>query len=308
MNLSTCQRDIGSVSSIGRYGTATLWLPTLRGFSNGWRKTGETLKKLSSAPIAQGRTAEIYAWSDRQILKLYREWCPTDWVDYEARIARAVYEAGIPSPEAGEIVEVDGRRGLLYERLAGISMLQDMNARPWLLFKHARSLAELHLKIHGQSTTGLPSYGERLDFDIRNSAHLSEELKSKALALLKILPGGTNICHGDYHPENVLITERGPVVIDWMTASTGSPWTDVARTSLILSIGAKAAEKRLNPIIRTLIKLYHRTYLHRYRAFQPDTKNEIDLWMPLIAAGRLNENISPEREALIRIVKEGFVE
>jgi Ser/Thr protein kinase RdoA (MazF antagonist) len=242
------------------------------------------------------------------VLKLYRDWCPPDWVEYEARTARAVYEAGIPSPEAGEIVEVDGRRGLLYERLAGISMLQDMNARPWMLWKYARWLAELHHKIHEQSTTGLPSCKDRLGYDIRNSPHLDEGFRNIALRRLSVLPDGKNICHGDYHPGNVLLTERGPVVIDWMTASTGSPWTDVARTSLILSIGAKAAGKQVRPIIRTAIKLYDRTYLKRYRALKPDMENEMERWMPLIAAGRLNENIIPEREALIKIVKEGFAE
>jgi uncharacterized protein (TIGR02172 family) len=266
------------------------------------------LKQLSLPPIAEGRTAEIYAWSDRQILKLYRDWCPPDWVDYEARIARAVYEAGIPSPEAGEIVEVEGRRGLLYERLEGISMLRDMNARPWTLWKHARSLAELHVKIHQKSIAGLPSYRDRLRFDIGNTMQLSKDLRQKALAVLDTLPYATNICHGDYHPDNVFLTRKGPVVIDWMTASTGSPWTDVARTSLILSIGAKAAGKQVSPIIRTAIKLYHRTYLNRYYALQPDTGNEIDRWMPLIAAGRLNENIIPEREALNKIVEEGLAE
>ena len=266
------------------------------------------MKKLTAPPIAEGRTAEIYAWDERHVLKLYRDWCPPDWVDYEARIARSVHQAGIPSPEAVEIVEVDGRRGLLYERLDGISMLQDMNARPWTLWKHARSLAALHLKIHRESTTGLPSYKNRLDYDIRNSAQLSEELKSKALARLTLLPDGANICHGDYHPENVLLTKRGPVVIDWMTASTGSAWADVARTSLILSIGAKAAGNQVRPIIRMAIKLYHRTYLNRYRTLEPDTKNEMDRWVPVIAAGRLNENIIPEREALIRIVEEGLAE
>jgi Ser/Thr protein kinase RdoA (MazF antagonist) len=255
--------------------------------------------------MAQGRTAEIYRWDDRHILKLYREWCPPDWVDYEARIARAVYEAGIPSPEAGEIVEVDGRRGLVYERLEGVSMLQDMNARPWMLLRHAHSLAELHLKIHQQSVTGLPLYKDRLDYDIRNNANLRAELGNKALHMLGSLPVGEKICHGDYHPGNVLLTKSGPVVIDWMTASTGSPWTDVARTSLLLSIGAKAAGKQVRPIIRTVIKLYHRTYLNHYRKRKPDTEKEMDRWTPVIAAARLSENIIPEREALIRIIEQG---
>lgn len=263
------------------------------------------MKAILAKPIAAGRTAEIYEWDADHILKLYRDWCPSDWVDYEARIAGAVHEAGIPSPATGEIIEVNGRRGLVYERIEGISMLQDMNAHPWTIFKHARSLAELHVKINQQSITGLPSYKNRLNYDIRKTQHLSEDLRQKILAMLDVLPDGEKLCHGDFHPDNILITDYGPMVIDWMTACSGSPWTDVARASLLLSIGAKAASQQVNPMIRMAIKLYHWTYLNRYRVLVPDTKNELNRWMPVIAAARLNEDIAPEREALIKMVKEG---
>ena len=264
------------------------------------------MKKLFSTPIAQGRTAEIFTWDDQHILKLFREGCPPDWVEYEARIAGAVYEAGIPSPSPGKIIEVNGRRGLIYERLEGVSMLQDMNTRPWTILQHARLLAELHVKINQKSVAGLPSYKDRLSHDIRSAAQLSEELRNKALTFLSVLPNRRNICHGDYHPDNVIITKKGPIVIDWMTACAGSPWADVARTSLILSIGAKAAGKQVRPIIRMMVSLYHRMYLKRYRTLIPDTKNEINDWMPIIAAARLNEEIVSEREALIRMAKEGI--
>jgi uncharacterized protein (TIGR02172 family) len=260
---------------------------------------------LTPPPLAQGRTAEIYSWGEQHVLKLFHEWCPPDWVEYEARIAGAIYAAGVPSPEPGEIIEVDGRRGLIYERLDGISMLKDMNAHPWTILKHARSLAELQVEIHQRSITGLPSYKDRLSNDIHDTAHLSKELRSKALALLDTLPNSQNICHGDYHPGNVLITKKGPIVIDWMTACAGRPWADVARTSLILSVGAKAAGKQVHPIIRMMIKLYHRIYLNRYHKFMPDSEAEMDRWMPVIAAARLNEEIVPEQGVLIEIVKKG---
>src|SRR5215207_1486675 len=262
----------------------------------------------ASTPIAQGRTAEIYSWDDRHILKLYRPWCPSDWADYEARIARAVHAAGVPSPALLEMVEVDGRRGLIYERLDGISMLQDMNVHPWRLFKPARSLAELHIKVHERSIAGLPSYKDRLRNDIGETTQLTGDLRGKALAMLDRLPDGASVCHGDYHPGNILLTKNGPVIIDWMTACTGIPWADVARTSLLLSIGAKAAGKEVSSLIRAAIRLYHRTYLHRYRALHPDLTNELSRWTPVIAAARLNENIIPEREALIKIVEEGFTD
>jgi Ser/Thr protein kinase RdoA (MazF antagonist) len=260
------------------------------------------LKKIPASPIAQGRTAEIYPWDDEHILKLFHEWCPPDWVEYEARIASAVHVAGVPSPAPGEIIEVDGRRGLIYERLDGISMLQDLNARPWMVLMHARSLAELQVQIHQKMVTGLPSYKDRLEDDIRNTPHLTEDLRRKALAFLDRLPTEENICHGDYHPQNVIITKKGPVVIDWMTACTGSRWADVARTSLILSIGAKAAAKQMSPLLRMLVSLYHRTYLNRYCRLMPDTTNEMARWTPVIAAARLNEDILPERETLIKMV------
>ncbi|HUF00387.1 MAG TPA: aminoglycoside phosphotransferase family protein [Anaerolineales bacterium] len=265
------------------------------------------MKEISSAPIAQGRTAEIYVWDNHQILKLYRAWCPPVWVEHEARIARAVYEAGIPSPKAGEIVEANSRRGLLYQHLDGVSMLQDMNTRPWNLFKHARLLAELQAKIHQESIPGLPSYKDRLHDDIGKAPQLTDDWRRGVFALLEALPDRQNVCHGDYHPGNVLLTQTGPVVIDWMTACSGSPWADVARTSLILSIGAKAAGKQVSPVLRMMIRLYQRAYMDRYHVLRPDMENERKRWMPVIAAARLNENITVERDALIRTVKEGLV-
>jgi uncharacterized protein (TIGR02172 family) len=263
------------------------------------------LKGLSSPPIAEGRTAEIFLWDDHHILKLYRAWCPPHWIKDEERIARAVYEAGIPSPAAGEIVEVNGRQGLIYERIQGISMLQNMNAHPWTILQHARSLARLQVKINKQSITGLPSYKDGLRYAISKTPHLSEDLRTKTLALLDSLPNGQRLCHGDYHPGNVILTKDGPIVIDWMTASAGSFWADVARTSLLMSIGPKGAGRLINPIVRVAITLYHRVYLNQYHALVPDTTNELNRWMPVIAAARLNEEIIPEREALRQMVEQG---
>ena len=263
------------------------------------------MKELTSLPIAQGRTAEVYDWDSEHVLKLYLEWCPPDWVEYEARIARAVYEAGVPSPAAGEIVEVNGRRGLIYERLDGISMLQDLNARPWTFLRHARDLAELHVKINQLSTEGLTSYKDGLGYSIRRAPHLSDDLRAKALILLDTLPDGSNVCHGDYHPGNVLITKHGLVTIDWMTAKAGSRWADVSRTSLLLSIGAKSAGTQVRLVVRKLVGLFHRQYLTHYKALTPDSRAELNRWTPVTAAARLHEDITPEREALIRMVEEG---
>jgi uncharacterized protein (TIGR02172 family) len=257
---------------------------------------------LPPAPIAQGRTAEIFSWDDSRVLKLYFDWCPSNWVEYESRIARAVHDAGIPTPVAGEIVEVNGRRGLIYERVEGISMLQDLNSRPWTLMRHAHSLAELQIKIHRQFIADLPSYKEQLHRAISSTPHLSEILREKYLHQLASLPEGNSLCHGDYHPGNIILARNGPVIIDWMTACSGNHWADVARTGLLLTIGPKGAPNLVSPLLQLAIRFFHRMYLNRYLKTLPDKSNELKHWVPVIAAARLNEDIAPEREALLKIL------
>lgn len=254
-----------------------------------------------NTPIAQGRTAEVYNWGAQHILKLYREWCPPEWVEYEAAIARTIVAAGIPTPAVGEIVEVLNRRGIIYERVKGVSMLADLKARPWTIIRHARGLAELQTKIHRLGITGLGSYRSSLAYAIEKATSLPDALREKTLKLLAALPDGNAVCHGDFHPDNIIVTASGPVVIDWMTAKAGNPWADVARTSMILTIGIAAA--RVGPILSTLSRLYHSAYLHRYQALAPEVSGRREDWLPVIAAARLNENIVAERETLLQIVE-----
>lgn len=260
-----------------------------------------------SAPIAQGRTSEIYSWDDGTILKLYHTWCPLHWIEHEARVAQVILEAGIPTPAIiGEIVVIDGRRGIVYERVQGVSMLQDLNAHPWTIFSHARALANLQAQYQQLSVPGLNSYRDAFGYIICRAPHIPEAERARVLELLETLPDGDSLCHGDFHPGNVIISPKGPIVIDWMTANRGSRWADVARTSLLLSVGPKAAGKQLSPIVRVFINLYYEMYLKRYKALQPDSHDELKHWLPVVAAARLDERIEPEREGLLQIIKEGL--
>ena len=47
---------------------------------------------------------------------------------------------------------------------------------------------------------------------------------------------------------------------------------------------------------------FHRTYLSRYRSLVPDGQAELAHWQPVIAAARFDEQIEPERIALLQMV------
>ena len=255
-------------------------------------------------PIAQGRTAEIYAWGEVHILKLYRDWCPPDWVEHEARVARIIVDAGIPTPAPGAIVEAQGRRGIVYERvMTGVSMLADLQARPWTMWRHARDLARLQAQVHRLTVPELPAYRDSLARAIEQAPDLPDDLRARVLALVPALPNGQALCHGDFHPDNVLITSKGPVIIDWMTAKAGDPWADVARSSLIQTVGIAAAPVPISPLIRLFSGLYHRIYLRTYAKLNGRSDSERKRWLPVVAAARLNDGIEGERAALLQLVR-----
>ena len=79
---------------------------------------------LKGDPIGVGRIAEVFAWGDDQVLKLFRAEFPQEWADYEAEMGRAVHAAGVTSPAVGEVIEIDGRKGIVFERVDGPTMLR----------------------------------------------------------------------------------------------------------------------------------------------------------------------------------------
>jgi aminoglycoside phosphotransferase (APT) family kinase protein len=260
--------------------------------------------------LARGRTAEIFAWRDGQVLKLFLEWCPTSWAEYEARVTRAIHEFGLPAPAVEGTVEVDGRRGIVFERVEGPSMLRELASKPWKLVPFARTLAELQAAIHARAAPALLSQREELERAIRGVAALSAPVKEAAWQALAQLPDSDALCHGDLHPDNVILSPRGPVVIDWMTAKRGNPLADVARTSLILRLGQPPPGTPGRRLIEFLRAAFHALYLRRYFQLRPGSpvaadlgQKELAAWQLPVAAARLREEIPTERERLLALVE-----
>jgi uncharacterized protein (TIGR02172 family) len=256
--------------------------------------------------IGEGRTAQIYAWGEQQVLKLFRSECPVDWVDHEYRISRLVADAGVNAPAVGDIIEVEERRGILYQRIEGRSMLQILGKRPWLVRQFARQFAEVHAAMHGREAPALPAQKEALKRKIIEAPRLSAETKAKILAALDQLPSGNTVCHGDFHPDNILMAAAGPVVIDWTNATRGRPAADVARTILMMRYGAPPPQfgifKRV--LVDLLRAVFYSSYLRRYLKLHPTSPGELDAWLLPVAAARLTEGIVEEEDRLVNFVED----
>jgi aminoglycoside phosphotransferase (APT) family kinase protein len=106
---------------------------------------------------------------------------------------------GFPAPAVYSAAGPD----LVMERLHGPSLLTAMSAQGHDPVDGAGILARLHTRLH----TLRPPPGT----------------------------GDERVLHLDLHPDNVVLTDRGPVLIDWTNATVGPPDLDVALSGLILA-------------------------------------------------------------------------
>ncbi len=257
------------------------------------------------ALVGEGRTAEIYAWGEDKVLKLFRSGWSKETAEHEAKFARLVQEAGVNTPFLSAVLEVEGRPGLIYQRINGSTMLQAITQNPLKLRYYARKLAEIQVAMHRSTAPGLPSQRERLQFYIDNAPSLTPATKERLQACLESMPVGTVVCHGDFHPDNILLSANDPVVIDWSNACHGNPIADLARSCVIMSFGAippgtSFFQKIVITIFRRLLIF---SYRRHYLKLHPDTQAEFRHWFALVASARLIERIPEEEKALLRVVE-----
>jgi len=256
--------------------------------------------------IARGRTAEVFAWKDDQVLKLFLEGWAVDSVEREAQVTGALHRAGLPVPAMHGIVEVKGRLGIAFERVDGPSMLQVMRSKPWRIRQLGRKLAELHAAIHSCEMPELPSLKEGLERSIREEVDLPRETKEAVLRHLAQLPDGNAVCHIDFHPDNVIMSSRGPVVIDWANPRRGDPIADVASCSLLLRLAPLPQFMAGQWLINMFRARMHSVYLKRYRQLRPAPRQQIAAWELPLVTSRLSDSIREERGLLLALIEEAL--
>ncbi|PJZ49246.1 phosphotransferase family protein [Leptospira saintgironsiae] len=271
--------------------------------------TKKTKQPSPGKSLAIGRSAEISEYGPNKILKLFFKEFPSSEVDTEYSNSVIAFSSGATSMKCYEKIKIGDRKGLIFDRLDGISLTKLPDKNPLALFSLSKILADLHLDLHNKKTKKMK--------DIRSEAiqvlsreplsFLNKEEKKVAKRLIENLPEGSSILHLDFHPENVVVTKDSFVIIDWMTALKGDPAADVASTVFLfqdaeLWPGTPFLKVIFYNIVRKFIL---KGYLKRYLSVSGMDWKDIEKWRLSILIFRLGLwNIESERVALQKEIKE----
>jgi len=153
--------------------------------------------------IASGRDADIFAYGPDRVVRRSRR---GHSMEREARVLQYVAAHAYPAPRVEDVRA--GGVELVMERVDGPTMLDMLLGDPSTVRHHAQNLATLHRRLHA-----IPA-PDWLD---------------------QFLGAGSCLVHLDLHPLNVILSRRGPVLIDWNNARRGAGPADVALTWLVMA-------------------------------------------------------------------------
>ncbi len=259
--------------------------------------------------LGRGVTAEVYEWGKDKVLKLYLEkYSNNEWVNHETTVSKLVHQAGVDSPEVFEEIELDGRKGVIYERIVGKTIAELMLTEPWNIYSYIHRVVVMQNNIHGFSSNGLPTQKERFTYMIKCSSYLLGNKVNRILAYVESLPEGCSICHGDIYFSNVIESGKKLVAIDWNGAYIGNPNGDVAKTCLWL---CSPSLPYGIPEIAAPFSYYHKwltynAYISNYITLAGAKFEDIYAWLLPVAAARLKDNIPGERSWLMNIISESL--
>jgi hypothetical protein len=98
--------------------------------------------------IGEGGSADIHAWAPGQVVKLFRAGVPRRVGEYEARVTRAAFAAGVPAPAVLDEVTLEGRFGIVLSRLDGPTLVQLLRTGAMTPDQAGAILASLCLSVH----------------------------------------------------------------------------------------------------------------------------------------------------------------
>ncbi|MGN0654977.1 MAG: phosphotransferase [Oscillospiraceae bacterium] len=234
--------------------------------------------------IAVRNSKTIYRDGDKCIKVFDTDYSKADVLNEALNQAR-VEETGLNINKIIEVTTIDGKWAIVSEFIKGKTLTQLMEENPDKKDEYLELLVDLQLEVQSKTNPMLSKLKDKMNRKI-GLTQLDATTRYDLFTRLESMPKHNKLCHGDFNPSNVIITDDGtPYIIDWAHATQGNASADAARTYLLFWLNGDidGAKK----------------YLELFCKKSDTAKQYVQKWMPIVAASqsvKANEN---EREFLL---------
>ena len=140
-------------------------------------------------------------------------------------------------PKLLSVDVVDGQWCITSEYVNGKTLAQLMKENPKKIDSYIDKMVDLHIFIQSKRNPLLIKLKDKITRQINELDCIDATKKYELLSRLNGMHEHSKLCHGDFSPENIIVTKSGKyVAIDWVHATQGNASADVARTATELKI------------------------------------------------------------------------
>lgn len=237
--------------------------------------------------IAVRNDKTIYRDGDRCIKVFHSAYSKADVLSEALNQAR-IEETGLHIPKILEVTMIDGKWAIVSEFIKGKTVARLLEEAPERKEEYIRLLVDLQTTVHGMQCSHLQNLKDKMSKKIAQT-DFDATTRYDLHARLVAMPRHTKICHGDFGPANVIITEDGtPYILDWSHAAQGNAAADAAHTYLLFLLQGDEAGAEY--------------YLGTFCEKTATEKKYVQKWLPIVAAAQLAKGKAGEREILISFV------
>ena len=234
--------------------------------------------------IAVRNNKTIYRDGDRCIKVFNAEYSKADVLNEALNQAR-IEETGLNIPKVLEIIMIDGKWAIVSEFIKGKTLAQLMEENPEKKEEYINLLVDLQMSVHAKTSPLLNKLKDKMSRKIAQT-ELDATTRYDLHTRLEGMPKHNKVCHGDFNPSNIIITDNGvPYILDWAHATQGNASADVARTYLLFWLNGDIAGAEL--------------YLDTFCKKSDTAKQYVQKWMPIVAASQSVKGNEEERELLM---------
>ncbi len=231
------------------------------------------------------RTAKTIYRDGNRAVKVFDETYSKADILSEALNQARIEETGLHVPKVLEVTKIDGKWAIVTEFIEGKTLAARMEEHPEREATYLQTFVELQLEMHRKTCPLLGKLKDKMEQKIRQ-ADLDPHCRYELHTRLESMPKHNKVCHGDFNPTNVIVTDDGvPYILDWSHATQGNASADAARTYLLFCLAKRVdlAEQ----------------YLTLFCEKSGTARQYVQQWMPIVAASQSVKGHPDEREFLL---------